>query len=441
MTQPEHILENELVEQLIGLGYSRAPVTDEASILANLQAQLEAFNQIQRYHKHSYWASQGLFNFIQLFVISNGVNTKYYANCRKQSFKQTFYWAAENNVTIRELSPFTEAFLNPAHLGAMIGKYMVLNETEKALMVLRPYQFYATEAIVERVLNPPEVDPNGYVWHTTGSGKTLTSFKAAQILTGLPGVHKVVFYVDKTLRYHGLIQAFSRTNRILSEVKSQGNIVVFRNLKKATDEAIALFSNLQAKDVIFVPPYDEYVKIFNAAVLELLKLTPTVKSVKNLQDEAAELKFVKIFRELMRLRNILESFSEFDAGDLSLTPQQFTDYRSAYLDLYDKVKTDTRKEKASILDDVDFELEPNRRAPGVVLAALDAMGWGEVYGSCLRLQYSNPIRVKTTATKDGTMIIRIARLVREFERIPVCLPSLLSASLCASIAISPFLRS
>ena len=148
-------------------------------------------------------------------------------------------------------------------------------------------------------------------------------------LTGFDSKSLNTLYVDKTLRYHGLIQAYSRTNRILSEVKSQGNIVVFRNLKTATDEAIALFSNLQAKEDIFVPPYDEYVKSFNAAVLELLKLTPTVKSVKNLQDEAAELLFVKIFRELMRLRNILESFSEYDAGDLSLTPQQFVDYRSA----------------------------------------------------------------------------------------------------------------
>ena len=96
---------------------------------------------------------------------------------------------------------------------------------------------------------------------------------------------------------------------------------------------------------------------FNAVVLELLTLTPTVKSVKDLPDEEAELKFVKIFRELMRLRNILESFSEFDDEDLILPAQRFADYRSAYLDLYDKVKTDNAKEKASILADVDFELE------------------------------------------------------------------------------------
>ena len=795
MTQPEQVLEDELVAQLVGQGYTQAAVTDEASMLANLKVQLEAFNgvtltsgeftkvlhhlnkqsgvfnkahilrdrmkldkedgetvyleffdsvdplrnryqvtqqvtmegsyknrfdvtilvnglplvqielkrrglemkeafnQIQRYQKHSFWSGHGLFHFVQLFVISNGVNTKYYANARRQSFKQTFYWAGEDNTTIRELTAFAEAFLQPQHLGTMIGKYIVLNETEKILMVLRPYQYYATEAIVERVKTPPAEDANGYIWHTTGSGKTLTSFKAAQIMTGLDEVHKVVFcvdrkdldyqtikefngfskgsvdstnntkklvsqfadtntklivttlqklntaiskpayleqmeklqderiififdechrsqfgdthkrivdffrnhqmfgftgtpifadnaatkngkkhttkdlfhqklhsyvitdaikdenvlkfaveyvgryqqkednptnvdieveaidtkellespqrlekitdyiierhpvktrnkeftammcvssidtliqyyelfakkkaegkhklrvatifsytsneadpdadgildedseivggeggnphtrdklegfsgdyngmfgtkystkdtqsfynyyqdiakkvkerkvdvllvvnmfltgfdsktlntmYVDKNLRYHGLIQAYSRTNRILNEVKSQGNIVVFRNLKKRTDEAVALFSNAQAKETIFVPPYEDYVQLFNQVAMEMLALTPTVNSVKDLPDEEAELQFVKIFRELMRLRNIIESFSEFNDADLTLPAQRFADYRSAYLDLYDKVKTDTQKEKVSILEDVDFELE------------------------------------------------------------------------------------
>ena len=109
----------------------------------------ETFNQIQGYQKHSYWSGAGLYHFVQLFVISNGVNTKYYANARKQSFKQTFYWASEDNKTIRGLTSFTTAFLNREHLGAMIGKYMVLNGTEKILMVMvmRPYQYYAVERI------------------------------------------------------------------------------------------------------------------------------------------------------------------------------------------------------------------------------------------------------------------------------------------------------
>ena len=115
----------------------------------------EAFNQIQRYQKHSFWTGHGLFQFVQLFVISNGVNTKYYANSKRQSFKQTFYWAKEDNQTVRELAPFASTFLDRAHLGTMIGKYIVLNETNKILMVLRPYQVYATEAIIKRAENPP----------------------------------------------------------------------------------------------------------------------------------------------------------------------------------------------------------------------------------------------------------------------------------------------
>ncbi len=181
--------------------------------------------------------------------------------------------------------------------------------------------------------------------------------KVNMFLTGFDSKTLNTLYVDKNLRFHGLVQAYSRTNRILNEVKCQGNIVVFRNLKARTDEAIALFSNVKAKEEIFVPPYDEYVKRFNEVVEELRKLAPTVASVKDLKDEEAEMQFVKIFRGLMRLRNILESFSEFSNDDLSMTAQRFADYRSAYLDLYDKVKTDNQKEKASILNDVDFELE------------------------------------------------------------------------------------
>jgi len=111
----------------------------------------EAFNQINRYQRHSFGASHGLFQYVQLFVISNGVNTKYYANNRRQSFKQTFYWADEDNQPIKRLDAFAKDFLEKCHLSKMISKYIVLNETDKILMVLRPYQYYAVEAIVEKV--------------------------------------------------------------------------------------------------------------------------------------------------------------------------------------------------------------------------------------------------------------------------------------------------
>lgn len=658
----------------------------------------EAFNQTNRYERHSYWAGHGLFQFIQIFVISNGVNTKYYANgpIKARSFKQTFYWSDVDNKLITQLADFADEFLEPCHISKMITKYIVIHESDKILMVLRPYQFYAVEAIVEKTKS---CNKNGYIWHTTGSGKTLTSFKAAQILTNLPKVDKVVFvvdrrdldyqttkefnafskgsidgtnntntlvkqmvgdnklivttiqklntaiskkrylsrmetmkekrivfifdechrsqfgktheeiknfftncqmfgftgtpifeknagknefgrrtttmlfdkilhkyvitdairdenvlkfsieyistfkkkdhildieveaideaevmnapvrlnnvtdyiitnhnrkthsreftsifavssvdtlieyyklfqqkkedgehnlrvatifsyqaneddkdaignafiddefdspeldiaaepkseynhqhsrdyledfigdynkqfstnfttkdsqsfynyyndvakrvkhkqidillvvnmfltgfdskslntlYVDKNLKYHGLIQAFSRTNRILNELKSQGNIVCFRNLKEATDEAISLFSNINAKDEIIMQPYEDYVAMFNAAFDRLLQITPTYDSVNDLQDEEEELEFIKAFRELMRLKNVLATFTEFDFANVEMAEQDFENYKSKYLDLYDKAKSHNQKEKVSILNDVDFELE------------------------------------------------------------------------------------
>ncbi|MBQ0820619.1 type I restriction endonuclease subunit R [Microvirga sp. HBU67558] len=657
----------------------------------------EAFNQVNRYHRHSFTAGRGLFQYIQLFVISNGVNTRYYANNRKQSFKQTFTWSREDNKPLNQLSDFAETFLDKCHVSKMIAKYTVLHEGDRQLMVLRPYQFYAVEAIIDRVKNSIK---GGYIWHTTGSGKTLTSFKASQILTEMPEVDKVVFvvdradldyqttrefnaysdgsvdgtnnthklvrqftdstrlivttiqklnaaisrshfleqmaplanrrivfifdechrsqfgethkritsfftnyqmfgftgtpifelnankseaiarttrdlfgdclhryvitdairdenvlrfsieywgklrrrdgslidekvagidtreffespdriegvvdwiisnharkthnrdftailavgsvdaliqyyeffrakkalgvhdlrvatiftygtneddkdanglisepdfeiaadtpanrhsrekldsfildyntmygtafttkdslsfynyykdiakrikererenasekdrvdillvvamfltgfdakkvntlYLDKNLKYHGLIQAYSRTNRILNEVKSQGNIVSFRNLKSATDEALALFADKAANETVLIDPYDSYVERFNACAAVLMALTPTVDSVDALEDENQRLAFVRAFRELARIRNVLGVFAEFDWADLAMDSQMFDDFKSKYLDIHDLTRKATEEGTVSIINDVDFELE------------------------------------------------------------------------------------
>ena len=664
----------------------------------------EAFNQINRYQRHSFRSNSALYQYVQIFIISNGVNTKYYANNRYQSFKQTFYWTDVNNKRLTNiLTDFAYSFLDPCQLSKMICQYIVLNEAYKIPMVLRPYQFYAVEALIERVKNSTK---NGYIWHTTGSGKTLTSFKASQILMKMPEVDKVVFvvdrkdldyqttkefnsfsdgcidgtdntnnlvkqfigtyvdkkgeaknsklivttiqklntaisklkyekkmadlkdkrvififdechrsqfgdthkrikefftncqmfgftgtpifadnanknehgkrttkdlfedclhkyvitdaikdenvlkfsveyvgrykhkdgretnidievedidtkelmedetrlekivdyiiahhnrkthsreftamfctssvqtlikyydifkrkkeegkhnlniatifsyaaneddaeangflpeevsvveepqalyglqahsrekldefiedynklfdtkfstkdsedfynyyndiskkvkerkidillvvnmfltgfdsptlntmYVDKNLKYHGLIQAYSRTNRILNEQKSQGNIVAFRNLKNRTDEAITLFSNKEAIEVIIMRPYEDYTVKFNDAYAELLTITPTTDSVNDLESEEDELKFIQAFRSLMRIKNILTAFADFKWDDLTISEQLFNEFQSKYLDLWQKVKTDHQKEKVSILEDVDFELE------------------------------------------------------------------------------------
>ncbi|KAB2400090.1 MULTISPECIES: type I restriction endonuclease subunit R [Bacillus cereus group] len=152
----------------------------------------EAFNQIQRYRKHSF---RGLYRFLQLFVVSNGVDTKYFANSDGDMlFGYTFYWSDAENNRITTLNEFTESFLEKCHMAKMIARYMILNDTEKKLMVMRPYQVFAVEALLKRAL---ETKNNGYIWHTTGSGKTLTSFKASQLLSNEPSIKKVFFLVDR----------------------------------------------------------------------------------------------------------------------------------------------------------------------------------------------------------------------------------------------------
>lgn len=152
----------------------------------------EAFNQIERYRRKNY---TGLFRFIQMFVVSNKMETRYYANSDKSIMKShMFYWSDEKNKRINVLKDFIESFLQPCHIAKMISRYMIINESDELIMALRPYQVYAVEALLNRAI---ETNNNGYIWHTTGSGKTLTSFKASQILSKEPDIKKVIFLVDR----------------------------------------------------------------------------------------------------------------------------------------------------------------------------------------------------------------------------------------------------
>lgn len=152
----------------------------------------EAFNQINRYKRHSY---QGLYRYIQIFIISNGVDTKYFANSDKEIlFSQTFFFSDEKNNRITKLSEFTKNFLDKNFISKVISRYMVTNETDKLLMVMRPYQIFAVESLLKRAT---ETNKNGYIWHTTGSGKTLTSFKVSQLLALDKNIKKVFFLVDR----------------------------------------------------------------------------------------------------------------------------------------------------------------------------------------------------------------------------------------------------
>lgn len=191
----------------------------------------QAYNQIQRYHKTSF---HGLFDYIQLFVISNGVNTRYFANNPNSGYKFTFNWTDAANLPLNELNKFAAFFLEKCTLGKIIGKYIVLHEGDKCLMVLRPYQFYAVEKILDKVKNSND---NGYIWHTTGAGKTLTSFKAAQLVSELDDVDKVMFVVDRhdldtqTLSEYeafepGAVDGTDNTDELVKRLHSNSKIII-----------------------------------------------------------------------------------------------------------------------------------------------------------------------------------------------------------------------
>ena len=180
----------------------------------------EAFNQINRYQRDSFWAGSGLYEYVQIFVISNGTTTKYYSNTTREShikekaagrnkskktsnsFEFTSYWADANNKVIPDLVDFTRTFFSKHTLLNILTKYCVFT-SEDLLLVMRPYQIVATERILNRIevaknyKKMGTIEAGGYIWHTTGSGKTLTSFKTAQLATNLEYIDKVLFVVDR----------------------------------------------------------------------------------------------------------------------------------------------------------------------------------------------------------------------------------------------------
>lgn len=180
----------------------------------------EAFNQINRYQRDSFWAGSGLFEYVQIFVISNGTNTKYYSNTTRarhikemsfnrrkvkkssNSFEFTSYWADANNRAITDLVDFTKTFFAKHTILNILTRYCIF-DTSDTLLVMRPYQISATERILSKIQLANnykwvgKIDAGGYIWHTTGSGKTLTSFKTAQLASQLDYIDKVLFVVDR----------------------------------------------------------------------------------------------------------------------------------------------------------------------------------------------------------------------------------------------------
>lgn len=238
----------------------------------------EAFNQINRYQRDSFWAGSGLFEFVQIFVISNGTNTKYYSNTTRKnhikeygkaisskktktsnSFEFTSFWADGNNRIIPDLIDFTKTFFAKHTILNIIARYSILT-SENMLLVMRPYQIVATE----RILNRIEISTNykkygtvaggGYIWHTTGSGKTLTSFKTAQLATKLPYIEKVLFVVDRKDLDYQTMKEYDRFEKGAAN-SNTSTAVLKKQLEKP--EAKIIITTIQKLDC-FIRKYKDH---------------------------------------------------------------------------------------------------------------------------------------------------------------------------------------
>lgn len=230
----------------------------------------EAFNQINRYQRDSFWAGSGLYEYVQIFVISNGTNTKYYSNTTRfshikeqensskkrskktsNSFEFTSFWADGNNKIIPDLVDFTKTFFAKHTILNILTKYCVFT-SEELLLVMRPYQIVATE----RILNRIEISTNykkmgtiqagGYIWHTTGSGKTLTSFKTAQLATSLEYIEKVLFVVDRKDLDYQTIREYDRFEKGAAN-SNKSTAILQKQLEDNTSKIIV--TTIQKLDV------------------------------------------------------------------------------------------------------------------------------------------------------------------------------------------------
>ena len=247
----------------------------------------EAFNQIDRYQRDSFWAGSGLFEYVQIFVISNGVNTKYYSNTTRfsairdaakssssrkgktsNSFEFTSYWADGKNRIIPDLIDFTRTFFARHTILSILTKYCVFT-SEDMLLVMRPYQITATERILNRIeiatnyKKYGSIEGGGYIWHTTGSGKTLTSFKTARLASALPYIDKVLFVVDrKDLDY----QTMKEYDRFEKGCANSNTSTTILQKQLESSESHIIITTIQKLSTFIKknrthPVYDEHVVI------------------------------------------------------------------------------------------------------------------------------------------------------------------------------------
>jgi len=256
----------------------------------------EAFNQINRYQNESFWSGSGLFEYVQIFVISNGTYTKYYSNTTRNqhlkeregkpaitgkrtshSFEFTSWWADANNRPITDLMDFGRTFFAKHTLLNLLTKYCIFT-SDKLLLAMRPYQIVATERILNKIIVSNNykkygtIDGGGYIWHTTGSGKTLTSFKTAQLASKLPFIDKVLFVVDrKDLDYQtmkeydkfekGAANSNTSTAHLTKQLNDPNCRIVITTIQKLTNYVKSTKSNQSQKSVVqtlhFVIIFDE----------------------------------------------------------------------------------------------------------------------------------------------------------------------------------------
>lgn len=245
----------------------------------------EAFNQIDRYQRDSFWAGSGLFEYVQIFVISNGTNTKYYSNSTRfnaikdansgktkkektsNSFEFTSFWADANNKVIPELIDFTKTFFAKHTILNILTKYCVFT-SENMLMVMRPYQITATERILNRIeiahnyKKYGDIAGGGYIWHTTGSGKTLTSFKTARLAANLKFVDKVLFVVDRKDLDYQTMKEYDRFEKGAANSNSS-TVILERQLRDSKSHII--ITTIQ-KLSSFIKKYKEHA-VYNKQVV------------------------------------------------------------------------------------------------------------------------------------------------------------------------------
>ena len=306
----------------------------------------EAINQIDRYRIHSY---KGLFHYVQMFVVSNSVETRYFSNTDEKRIMKslTFYWTDEGNKRMNKLDEFSESFFDKSRLTKMIDKYMIIKDSEKVIMAMRPYQIYATEAIINKALYS---NKGGYVWHTTGSGKTLTSWKTAMLLSKEPSIKKVFFLVDRadlddqTMREfnsfeEGCVDATDKTYVLAKQIKDPNRKFIISTIQKM---AIAVKTDHYKKDldayrdekVIFIidechrsqfgKMHNDVKRFFTKAQYFGFTGTPRFKENKSMDGRTTE----DIFGE--RLHSYMIKEAIFDRNVLGFNIEYISTYKGQY---------------------------------------------------------------------------------------------------------------